>query len=129
MSLKIKCHRNLNVPKTKMLQETNFIKTRRLALIALALFSLYLHFLVTPPLSPYNSIFSLYHHVLIKPLFPNYTISSIIIQLQRLFYKQVCHFITDSVMTFLSLPISNYKTGSKMLADIGVLEEVNTEDN
>ena len=38
MSLKIKCHQNLNVPKTKMLQEPNFIKTRRSALIALALF-------------------------------------------------------------------------------------------
>ena len=38
MSLKVKCHQNLNVPKTKMLLELNLIKTRRSALIALALF-------------------------------------------------------------------------------------------
>ena len=37
-SLKLKCHKNLNVTKTRMLQEPNVIKTRRSALIALALF-------------------------------------------------------------------------------------------
>ena len=42
MSLKLKCQGNLNVLKTKMLQEPNVIKTRRSALIALALFFLML---------------------------------------------------------------------------------------